>query len=149
MPLAISSAGRPSARARLVVVLAGAAPARTATVPLRPLFPSAATAGRFARGGRGDGKLGGGGGARLAGPGIYTALRRPTSKNKNSPFHSSGGAAVLCLARRAFGEGDGDDGDAGAHRVDGNTEGAGAGGDHHNAEKACDLTKDKGTEGRA
>ncbi|KAG2628883.1 uncharacterized protein LOC120701492 [Panicum virgatum] len=79
---------------------------------------------RFAGGRRrGDGYLGGGGGARLAGSSIYAgALHR--SPSKNPPFPSSGGAAVLCLARPADGVGD----------------------DHPNNKKVCAFTDAKDAE---
>lgn len=136
MPLPTPSTDGPSARARLVAAMAGATPARTATVVW---FPFAGAAGRFAGGSRACFKLGGGGGgegARLPVEGICTALRRPTSQNKNS----YGGAALLCLARRADGEGDG-------ASVD--TDSAGSAGDHHDEKKAGDLTKGRATEDAA
>ncbi|RCV09495.1 hypothetical protein SETIT_2G034000v2 [Setaria italica] len=157
-PPSITSAGKASARAHIMVVLAGAAPARTCTVALRPSLPFAAAGARFAGGGRGDGENGGGS-ARLAGAAMYTALRRPAAPAfKNSPFPSYGGAAVLCLARRADGEGDGDrgvgEGGAGAGDDDHGDGGAGAGGDghgdggdHSNAKKDYALNNGKGTEG--
>ncbi|CAN6203034.1 unnamed protein product [Urochloa humidicola] len=153
-PPIASAGGKASARGGLVVARAGAAPARTGTVAaLRPSslrFPAAGA--RFAGGGRCGGERGGGGGARLAGAGVDTGLRRPAAPAiKMSPFPSYGGAAVLCLARRADGgagagvEGDGAGGD------DHGGGGVGAGGDNCNAKKGCALNhlNVKDTEGAA
>ncbi|CAN6170058.1 unnamed protein product [Urochloa humidicola] len=119
LPTPISSAGRPSARAHLWVLLAGAAPARSAMMIPTKSVPAAA---RFDRGCGGHGEQGGGG-ARIAGAGISTSLRRPAAPGpalKISPFPSSSGASVLCLSRRGNGVHHGyggDDGVAGGDRA--------------------------------
>ena len=128
--------------ARLVVLLAGAVPARTVRMlPVKSiLFVVVPT--RFAGGRRrrGDGELGGGG-VRLARGSVVYAGALHRSPSKHPPFPSSGGAAVLCLAQRADGDdrnaekagGAGAGGNEGVHRVGSGMEGAGAGVDHPNS----------------
>ncbi|CAL5078356.1 unnamed protein product [Urochloa decumbens] len=157
-----SSVGKESARAHLVVARAGAAPAwaRTGTVSaaLRPssLPLAAAGAARLGGGGRGGGERGGGGASRLAGAAVYTSLRRPVAPAiKASPFFPSyGTTAVLCRARHAGIEGDGERGAGAGGEGDGDgggVEGAGVddhgnGGDGYNGKKDCAFDQGKGAE---
>lgn len=93
-PSSISIAGKAYARARLVVLLPGAAPARTGAVSLRPSLPFAAEGARFSGGGRGDGDQEGGA-AELAGVAICATLRRPAAPAFKKPSFSSYGGARL------------------------------------------------------